>query len=87
MREESAVLLHVAHLPAKENWRLGADILLSHPHFTTLRLDQAIETAEKRRFSRPAFSDQSYCLPRGNLDAHIVERHHGSKPVRDIPRS
>jgi hypothetical protein len=87
VREEPAVLLHVAHFSAKENWRLGADILLSHSHFSTLRLDQAIETAQKRRFSRPAFSDQSYCLPLWNLDTHIVERHHGSKPVRNIPRS
>jgi len=56
MREEPAVLLHVAHLSAQENWGLGANVLLSHSHFTTLRLDQAIETAEKRGFARPAFS-------------------------------
>jgi hypothetical protein len=56
MREESAVLLHVTHLSPKENWRLGANVLLSHSHFTTLRLDQAIEAAEKGGFAGPAFS-------------------------------
>ena len=87
MREESAVLLHVTHLSPKENWRLGANVLLSHSHFTTLWLDQAIETAEKSGFSRAAFPDQGYSLPRWNVDTHIVEGHRGPEPVKDIPRS
>jgi hypothetical protein len=86
MREESAVLLHVTHLSAKENRRLGANVLLSHSHFTTLRLDQAIETAEKGGFSRAAFTDQRYGFPHWNVDTHIVEGYHTPEAMRDIPR-
>jgi hypothetical protein len=86
MRKEAAVLLHVTHLSAKENWRLGADIFLSHSHFTTLRLDQAIETSQKCGFSRAAFSDKRYCFASWNVDAHVVQRYHTPEAMRDIPR-
>ena len=80
------MLLHVTHLPAKENWRLGANVVLSYSHFTTLRLDQAIETAEKCCFAGPAFSHSRDGFASRNVDAHVVERYHTPEAMRDIPR-
>jgi hypothetical protein len=49
--QKSAVLLHVAYLSSQQNGGLRANILLANPHFAALRLDEAIETAEKRGLS------------------------------------
>jgi hypothetical protein len=51
MREEPAVLLHVAYLSSQQYWMLRANIFVANPHLSALRLDQAIETAKKRGFA------------------------------------
>jgi hypothetical protein len=81
------VLLHVADLPSEQNRLLLTNVFRPNLHFTALRLDQAIETAEQRGFPRPAFSDQRYSGPGRNINADIVERDHVPEPVGDISRS
>jgi hypothetical protein len=85
--KESAVLLHVSYLPSQKDGRLGANVFLADSHFAALRLDQAIETAEKRGFARSAFSDKSDGLARRYVDAHIVERNDAPEVMRDVSRS
>jgi hypothetical protein len=50
VRKEPTVLLHVPYLSSQQNWRLVANVLLANSHFTALRLDQSIETAQKSGF-------------------------------------
>jgi hypothetical protein len=87
VREEPTMLLHVPYLSSQQNWRLVANILLSNSHFTALRLDQSIETAQKSALAGPTFADQRYRFPRRNVDADIIQRHHLPEPVGHIPRS
>jgi hypothetical protein len=81
------VLLHVPYLSSQKNRRLVANILLANSHFTALRLDQSIETAQKSGFPGPTLSDQRYRFPRRNVDADAIERDHRPEPVGDISRS
>jgi len=87
VRKEPTVLLHVPYLSSQQNWRLGANILVANSHFTALRLDQTVETAQKSGLAGPTFADQRYRFPRRNVDADVIERHHPSESVGDIPRS
>jgi len=84
VRQEAAVLLHVAYPPSQQDYRLGSNIILAHFHLAPLRLDQAIETAKERGFARPAFSHQRYGMTSRNVDAHIVERDNAPEVMRDI---
>jgi hypothetical protein len=49
--QKAAVLLHIAHLSSKQNRGLGTNIPLPNSHLTAFRLDQPIETAQKRGFA------------------------------------
>jgi hypothetical protein len=85
--QESAVLLHVAYLSSKQNWRLGANIHLADPYLTALRFDQAVEAAKKCGFARPTLSDEGDGFSSRNVDADIVERDHASESMGDVSRS
>jgi hypothetical protein len=87
VRKEATVLLHVPYLPSQQNWRLGANILVANSHFTALRLDQAIEAAQKSGLAGSTFADQRYRFPRRNVDTDVIERLHPPEPVGHIPRS
>jgi hypothetical protein len=84
--KEAAVLLHVSQLSPKQNRRLAVNIFPTNRYFAALGLDQTIEATEKGGFPRTAFSNQSYCLSRRNVDADVVERYHTPESVRDISR-
>jgi hypothetical protein len=65
---------------------LGPDIFVSDPDFSTLRFDEPVEAAKKRRLAGPALPDERNRAPCWNVDAYVVERGDIAEAMCNISR-
>jgi hypothetical protein len=84
VRQQASVLLHVSYTSAQLYGIIVAHISSCDSHFTAVRLDETVETAEQCRLTRAAFAYECDSSSGRNVDAYIVEREHRSEMVADV---
>jgi hypothetical protein len=81
VRQKSPVLLDISDSSAQQHGRLSANIFVADNDLATLRFYKSVEATEKRGLSGPALADERNGPSAWNVDAHIVERDHGSEAM------
>jgi hypothetical protein len=67
------VLLHVSDSAPQRHGRLCSHILAADHHLATFRLNQSVEAAEQRCFSRAALPDECGGASGGDVDTHVIQ--------------
>jgi hypothetical protein len=86
VRQKPSVLLDVSDIPPQQYGGLGANIFVPDFDFSTLRLDEPVEAAKKRRLAGPALADERNGTSRWNVEAYVVEGDDIAEAMRNIAR-
>jgi len=81
------VLLHITHAAPQRDWILCADVFVADEYLTALRINKAIEAAQQCRLAGAAFSHESCCRARRDVDADAIERDNVAETVGYVTRS
>src|SRR5512146_1098219 len=84
MRKEPSVLLHVSDLPPEQDGVESLYVLVAELYYPGVRLDHAVEAAEKRRLAGSALSDQCGERTCCCLECNVIERSDFAVMVRDV---
>src|SRR5262249_39458227 len=83
VRQQPAVLLHVADAAPQAHRVRGRDVLAQHGDPSGFRHREPIEAAEERGLPRPALSHERHALPGLDREGHAVEGDDVAEPTRD----
>lgn len=78
------MLLHVSDLPPEHDGVERAYVFVAEPHRAGIRLDHAVEAAEKRRLAGSALSYQCGERACRHLERNVIERSDFAVVVRDV---
>src|SRR5207249_1753486 len=74
MRQEAAVLRHVADAPTKRYGVDARDVLAAYDHGAAVGLDEPIEAAQERRLAGAALTHERETFARRDRQRYAVQR-------------
>jgi hypothetical protein len=87
VRQQAAVLGHVADPTAQAHRVGGRHGLVPDERLAAIERREAVEHAQQRALSRAALADERHALPRRHVERHVVERNHVTETFRHAHRA